>query len=81
MGLERPSGIEAVPREAKMIFPLMPQTQMDGGAEFTCKALSQKLPVSKCLTWFVDHTALQRKNSPCYNCTQGQCNREQFARS
>jgi len=33
-----------------MIFPLMPQTQMDGGAEFKCQAIGQKLPVSKCLT-------------------------------
>ena len=64
-----------------MIFPLMPQTQMQGGAEFFCKRMQQPIQTAKCLDWFVDHNALARKESPCFKCKQGETNREAFARS
>lgn len=64
-----------------MLYPLMPQTEMDGQATFKCEKLSQEIHLAKCMTWYVDHTALGRKTSPCFNCKQGQCNRESFARS
>lgn len=64
-----------------MLYPLMAQTEMQGEAEFKCNALGQEIAVAKCLTWFVDHTALERKTSPCYKCKQGQSNRECFAKS
>ena len=64
-----------------MLYPLMPQTKMEGEATFACDALGQDLAVAKCMEWFVDHTALNRKQSPCYKCKQGQGIREEFSRS
>jgi hypothetical protein len=64
-----------------MIFPLMPQTEMSGTAEFQCKRLRTRVSTSKCIDWYVDHNALNRKESSCFGCQQGQENREAFARS
>lgn len=64
-----------------MLYPLMPQTQMAGAAEFPCKKMNAAIAVSTCMDWFVDHNALRRKDSPCFACQQGQENREDFARS
>lgn len=64
-----------------MLYPLMSQTQMQGEAEFGCKRMQQAIQTAVCLDWFVDHNALNRKDSPCFKCQQGQANREAFARS
>lgn len=64
-----------------MLYPLMPQTEMQGEAEFPCKNLNQKVQLATCLDWFVDHNALGRRQSPCFKCKQGQDNRESFAKS
>ena len=64
-----------------MMYPLMPQTAMQGTATFDCKNMKQTIQTAVCLQWFVDHNALNRKESPCWKCTQGQDNRESFARS
>ena len=64
-----------------MLYPLMPQTAMQGAAKFDCKNMKQAIQTAVCLKWFVDHNALNRKDSPCWKCQQGQDNRESFARS
>ncbi len=64
-----------------MLYPLMSQTQMQGEAEFQCKRMQQRIQTAVCLDWFVDHNALNRKDSPCFKCQQGQSNREAFAQS
>ena len=64
-----------------MLYPLMPQTEMQGAADFFCKKLNENIQLATCLDWFVDHNALNRKDSPCFKCKQGQTNRECFARS
>ncbi len=64
-----------------MLYPLMPQTQMKGAAEFKCKKMNTKIATSTCLDWYVDHNALRRTESPCFKCQQGLANRECFARS
>ena len=64
-----------------MLYPLMPQTRMQGQAKFPCKRLQQAVHHATCLDWYVDHNALNRKESPCFKCAQGQANREAFARS
>jgi len=64
-----------------MMYPLLPQTQFDGGAKFKCNNMNQEMSVAACLKWFVDHNALNRKESPCFKCTQGKDNRECFSRS
>lgn len=64
-----------------MLYPLMPQTKMQGQASFGCKRLGQDVTVAACLDWFVDHNALCKKASACFKCPQGQKNREEFSRS
>jgi len=64
-----------------MLYPLMPQTKMQGEADFRCKNLAQDVQLATCLDWFVDHNALARRESPCFKCKQGQTNRESFAKS
>ncbi len=64
-----------------MLYPLMPQTRMHGEAEFQCERMGSKVAVAKCMSWYVDHTALRRKTSPCHKCPQGQTNRECFSKS
>ncbi len=64
-----------------MIYPLMPQTEMQGQSDFACERMKTRIQTATCLDWFVDHNALMRRDSPCFNCKQGQQNRERFAKS
>jgi hypothetical protein len=64
-----------------MLYPLMPQTKMEGEADFYCSGLKRRVALAKCMDWFVDHNALRRKESPCFKCALGTANRENFARS
>jgi hypothetical protein len=64
-----------------MLFPLLPQTQMHGQATFFCPMLNKEMTYAVCMDRFVDHTALNRLESPCCRCELGQENREEFARS
>jgi hypothetical protein len=64
-----------------MLYPLMPQTEMQGEDDFFCKARRTKMLTATCLDYFVDNNALRRLESPCYKCQQGQDNRESFSKS
>ena len=48
---------------------------------FYCRAYSQRMSIFNCMTTFVDCNALNKKDSPCFKCVQGEENRKGYSKS
>ena len=64
-----------------MLYPLLPQTKMSGPKGFHCSRISADIAIADCMERYVHYTALNRRESPCFQCVQGAKNREEFSRS
>ena len=81
LGMARLDAVHPVEEEVVMLYPLLPQTKMSGPRGFHCSRLSTYIAMADCMDRYVHYTALNRRDSPCFQCAQGAKNREEFSRS